>query len=53
MKRFKIFYYIKLLGEGGHKLVFADTEEKAIEIFKTQMAKQGNPEPEITGVKEL
>lgn len=52
MKRFQIFYYIELSGEGGHRLIIADTKDKAIEMFKKKIADEGNGDPKIMEVRE-
>lgn len=52
MKRFRIFYFIETIGLGGDMLVLAETQEKAIEMFKKKIADDGNPDPTITEVRE-
>jgi len=53
MKRFKIFYEIPLTGQGGIRLIIADTKEKAIEMFNKKIADEGSPDPVITEVREI
>lgn len=53
MKRYEIHYYIPIKNEGGHRLVLADTKEKAIEMFKKKIADEGMPDPVITEVREI
>lgn len=53
MKRFQIFYYIELSGEGGHRLIIAETKEKAIEMFKKKIADEGSPDPKIMEIREI
>ena len=53
MKKYQIFYYIPLTGQGGDRQVIAESKDKAIEIFKKKIADEGKPDPTITEVRIL